>query len=464
MLDVYDALTGQRLSRTPTHGSSLKTIEFSPDGARLASTSNDSTVKVWAFSDDVLSPDLTLTGHSERTSDLDFSPDGEQLVSASYHDGTVRIWDISPDGGVEPIFYPHGSTINSVAFNPDGSRLATAGAEGTARIWDVATGNELYILPSDDWIWKVAFSPDGETLATADRDAVVKLWNAENGQELSVITGLPKQDEGWFFGGVLSAAFSPDGLSLTTVGADGTIRVWDVTALRLGNQNSGDEQYMLYDPAELDWAADISYSPDGHWIAATINTFGSSDDSAVGNWTSGSGKVIIWDAGTQQVVWALGGEEGIVYSNVTFSHDGSRIAAGTLTTGSATVWRLPEDPSGIPEMLFTIRASKDFVTSLNFSPDGTQLAVPHSDGMGIWDSSTGEFIQSLPHPAMTLEAVYSLDGKQVLTAGFDGYGRLFILDSDELISLAKSRLTRSLTTQECQKYLRLDECPANRSQ
>jgi WD40 repeat protein len=79
--------------------------------------------------------------------------------------------------------------------------------------------------------------------------------------------------------------------------------------------------------------------------------------------------------------------------------------------------------------------------------------------MGIWDSTTGEFIQSFPHPSMTLEAVYTPDGKHVLTAGFDGYGRLFFLDIDDLISKARSRLTRTLTTEECQKYLRLEECP-----
>jgi WD40 repeat protein len=459
MLDVHDAITGQLLSRTQAHSNSVQSIMFSPDGTRVATTGNDSTVKVWTFSEDFLSPDLTLTGHSERASDVDFSPDGERLISSSYHDGTVRIWDVSPDGGVEPIFYPHGAGLSSGAISPEGSRLATGGMDGTAKIWDAATGEELYILPSDSWIWKVAYSPDGETLATTDNESVVKLWNAENGQELSIITDLPQQDEGWFFRGVLSAAFSPDGSWLTTAGGDGAIRVWNVNTLIEDNRSIGDEHLLLYKPEDLDWSYDISYSSDGRWIAATINTY----DDEFGNWTRGDGKVIVWDAETNQIAWSIDGEEGNIYSNVAFSPDGMHVAVGHLETGDATVWRLPEDTGAIPTELFTIQASKDFVSSLNFSPDGTQLAVPHSDGMGIWDAGTGEFIQSLPHPFMILEAVYSPDGKQLLTAGVDGYGRLFILDSDELVSLAKSRLTRFLTVEECQKYLRLDACPVDQS-
>jgi WD40 repeat protein len=98
LLAVYDALTGQLLSRAVAHSSGVNSVIFTPDGTRVGTTSNDCTVKVWTFSEDLLSPLLTLTGHKEGTSDLVFSLDGEQLVSCSTDDGTVRVWDISPDG------------------------------------------------------------------------------------------------------------------------------------------------------------------------------------------------------------------------------------------------------------------------------------------------------------------------------------------------------------------------------
>jgi len=175
MLNVYDALTGQRLSRTLAHSNSIQSVVFTLDGTRVATTGNDSTVKVWAFSEDVLSPHLTLTGHKERAMGLDVSPDGERLISSSLDDGTVRVWDISPDGSGEPIFYYHGAGLNGVAFNPEGTRVATAGGDGAVRIWDVTTGEEVHVLSGGNWIWQVVFSPDGALIATADGDATVKL-------------------------------------------------------------------------------------------------------------------------------------------------------------------------------------------------------------------------------------------------------------------------------------------------
>jgi WD40 repeat protein len=420
----------------------------------VGTTSHDSTVKVWTFSEDILSPLLALTGHKGRTTGLDFSPDGERLVSGSIADGTVRVWDISPGGGVEPILFPHGNAINTaVVFHPGGTRLATASAD-VAQIWDIATGESLHTLSSDDEIWMVAYSPDGALLATADKVATVKLWDAESGQEISTLTGLPQQ-ENRFFQGVPAAVFSPDGTWLATAGGDGAVRIWDVPSLQEGDLGVGDELFLLQEPAGLNWSVDVSFSPDGHWIAASINTYLDEFYTEL----EGDGVVKVWDAGTRELMWTLGVGDGVNPVYVAFSPAGDRLAAGHMTEGRVTVWALPDDPAGTPEELFRAAAGKAYVGSLNFSPDGSQLAVPYSEGMGIWDAETGEFIKALPHSFMVLEAVYSPDGEQVLTAGFDGYGRLFILDVDELIALAESRLTRTLTDEECQEYLHVTQCP-----
>jgi WD40 repeat protein len=365
------------------------------------------------------------------------------------------VWDISPDGGVEPIFFPHETGVGAIALHPNGSQLATAAPNGTAVIWDVVSGESLHTLYSDDWVWKVAYSPDGALLVTADSSSAVKLWDVESGRELSTVTGLPQQDEAWFFRGVLSVAFSPGGAWLATAGGDGAIRVWDVASLQKGDLEAGDELFVLQEPADLNWSYDLSFSADGRWIAASVNTY----EDEFGNWRGGDGVVVVWDAETRRLLWTLGAGDGENPGNVAFSPDGDRLAVGHLTDGRVAVWQLPDDRESTPEELFTFVASKDLVSSLSFSPDGSQLAVPHSEGMGIWDANTGEFIKPLPHPFMTLEAVYSPDGKRLATAGFDGFGRLFVLDADELIALAQSRLTRSLTAEECQQFLHMDQCP-----
>jgi WD40 repeat protein len=242
---------------------------------------------------------------------------------------------------------------------------------------------------------------------------------------------------------------------LATAGGDGAVRVWEVAALQEGDLGVGDELFLLQDPAGLNWSTDVSFSPNGRWIAASINTY--VDEFGYG--LDGDGVVKVWDGRTRELVWTLGEEDGVNNEDVTFSPDGDRLAVSHMTEGRVTVWALPDDPAGTPEELFRIAAGKAYVASLHFSPDGTQLAVPYSEGMGIWDASTGEFLKALPHAFMVLEAVYSPDGKSLATAGFDGFGRLFILDVEELIALAETRLTRTLTAEECQEFLHMEQCP-----
>src|SRR5215469_10494124 len=107
---------------------------------------------------------LTVKGHTGFVNSVAYSPDGKRLASAS-DDKTVKVWDAQT--GQE--FFPlkgHSGRVISVVFSPDGKRLAS-GSHGTAKVWDAQTGQELVICTPGNVVCNVAFSPDGKRLAVA---------------------------------------------------------------------------------------------------------------------------------------------------------------------------------------------------------------------------------------------------------------------------------------------------------
>jgi WD40 repeat protein len=418
-IKVWDTGTGEIISNPPRQ-SGMYDIAFLADG-RYATAGQDGTIRVW--NPRTGQQVLLLAGPTSTVISVDGSPDGKRIVTGAY-DGSLRMWDATP--GKELMTIPaHAEIVWNVIYSPNGSRLASASVDGTVKVWDSESGKLLLSMFGGDTptngFTSLVISPDGTLLASGDVSGKITIWDIESGE---VMTSLKEHKNM-----VVGLAFSPDGMRLASASWDGTAKVWNLTDNDLTT-------FSGHAPTAL--ITGIAFSPDGKTV------FTGADDKFVYQ----------WDVVTGQVVQAFSGGGKEIYG-VALSPDGNLLAAGDQD-GNIHLWNVKTG-----EKLQILMGHAGLVLRLTFSDDGTHLASASFDRLAkVWDVTTGEELTSLYGNASNVFGVaFSPDGNRLATAGADGTIRTYALQIDDLIALAHSRLTRSVTEAECRTFLHRDSCP-----
>ncbi|WP_121432521.1 WD40 repeat domain-containing protein [Actinomadura pelletieri] len=452
-VQLWDAASHRRLGAlTARSGTVLSSCDagfdltFSPDGRTLATVCQWN-VQFWDVSTRRPSgTPLDVQGSVrgvETVETIAFSPDGTALATSS-HDGTTQLWDVAARRRIgAPLRGPgkarDGASARPVAFTRDGKHLVIAGAGNTVRLWDTTTRRQVGkpFAGHTDGIRDVSVSPDGTTLATSSADGTVRLWNLTTHAQIG--EPLRNPADGSEFHGT---AFSPDGTRLATAGADGSTRLWDVT----GHRPVGTALTEGPQPVRR-----VAFSPDGRTLAAaddngTVRLLDPATHRQVGAAipalsdvrfspdgrtlaASGRGTVRLWDVAASRregrPLRPDGAAPGRVPAvyAVRFSPDGGTVATASLG-GTVRLWSTATGrPTGPPVYSGGER------WQVELAPNARLLAVLHGRSVGFWDvAARREAGPRISLPGRTdrvSTAAFSPDGKTLATAGGDRSVRLF---------------------------------------
>jgi WD40 repeat protein/tetratricopeptide (TPR) repeat protein len=489
MIRVWDIDSGrQRRAMTvsapfyPASGWALG-LGWSPDGRRLACTTGNGPIRIW---DPETGRETAQIAQPARS--VAWSPDGTRIASGGASEIAVRPWDARDDRAREPVI-ERPCSVDSLTWSRDGRRLAVVGANDDVRspgwgltIRDPTSGEWVVRKEHVAELWSVAFSPDGTRLATGGTEGIIRVFDAADGRDRAALhAGCMNVSDlafspdgrrlyacGWGMGGVkvfdpardprgrgvqpwmpqlAALAFDRDGLRI--VGIE-----WEGGTLQSADPVDGTVETDRYFPvtnARVFPRGDFAFSPDGRRLAAPLRQ----DRKVVGVWDVALGNRVATLRGSAMPVTAVafhpdgrslataavGGPDGRTVlvlwhlpsgrafhtfesgpgpvRALAYSRDGRKLAAGGGTEPNAPGWVTAWDTEtgGVLGTLDRV----GLVMFLAFHPDGALLALADHGGskVHLWNLSAGSLITH-PGPKQVSCVGFTPDGKRLAALGYDG--------------------------------------------
>jgi len=398
VVHVWNANTFEIVTRLKVSAAAIWGLAVSPNGRYVAAGSEDFTVGIVEVASGRLvhtfgipycqNPvrDTCAYGHTDVVETVAFSPDGSLLASGG-DDTEIKVWDVAKGEYLYhlsgPDAHADGSKVNGLVFSPDGTRLASSGSDRTIKIWDLDTQQPITITGHVDWVYGIDFTPDGDYLISSSSDRTIRVWDTRYGREQLQLTGHTSQ--------VYDVSVSPDGDFVASSSEDGTVRMWDISA-------SGTRELLSMD--NKDQVYSVEYSPDASLIAS-----------------GGRNNVVkIWDAQTGKMLKFFTGEHRRVIEALAWDPSGKRIISAARD-GKAIVWDVE---SG--EVLQVFDNGTVSLFAVSYVPGQNLAVVGGADGVvHIWNPDNGQEVKTLDNGLVDnsiSDLAFSPDGRYLAAAYF----------------------------------------------
>ncbi len=452
------------LQHKVTHQDWVEGVAFGPDPTWYATASDDNIIRVI---NTATGTEKFRMSHTHFAQKVIVSSDGQWIASTGY-DHVVRIWDSISGSQVMEI--PLDDNGSAISFNKDNSQIVAADESGNISIWNISALNsrvgyikfteflhqahftpsgEYLVINADDYnVWKIPANQatkftDGTkgqvilsansltyniTISPDSRWVAAVEYDSEDAQKnRATVVGIDGKNQHHLEHGgrVTGVAFTPDSTLVATSGEDGLIWFWDVS--------TGEKQFSLDNSGPIN---SLAISSSGTWIFAGLHD-----------------KIKVWNTTTKEHVTEL--QQAGDIKSIAISSDGKFLATGS-SESTVALWKV--EGNTITAVGDLLRLS-GIAEALAFSPDNHWLAGGGSAGFAyLWDVASSQELARIPHGNNRVTSVtFSPDGTQLFTVSRKvvriwELSAIPLIHKDQLISLACSHLVTNFSTDDWTTY------------